>query len=276
MNVPEGVSIGLALAAVPGLGAAGLFLGRTSGHEAAPVVGASIGALLGLQAALAAAPGATTFSMLVLGVPIALVADALAVYRASASEVAAVAAVGAYLLIATAPSLSGGLAAAWGRLSNNQDAEHMVLKARGMLLAGDVAGAIVLSVALIVLGTGTDRYGLGLAGCVSAALLLRTGACSFLYEAAPSLAAGLIGFGALALRAPTTLGGPGWVGLVAGLAFGLLMLISALATAWRTQQRPTTAAAARIFAAVFSVASVVLAVGVFGVFQQMTELGRHL
>lgn len=276
LNVPAGVTIGLALTAVPGLAVAGLFLGRSSGHAGAPVVGASIGALLGLQAALAAAPCAAAFALLVLALPVALAADSLAVYHANGTEDAAVAAVGAYLLMAAGPSLAGGLAAAWGRLSNNQDTELMVRKARGMLMVGDVAVAIVLAAALIRLGSGADRYGLGLAACLAAASLLHTGACTFLYEAAPSLAAGLIGCAALALRAPATLGAPPWVTLSAGLGFGLLLLVAALATAWRTRERPAAAAAARVCAALCSVAAVVLTVGVFGVFQQMAELGRHL
>jgi hypothetical protein len=135
-----------------------------------------------------------------------------------------------------------------------------------------------LTVALAVLGASASWYALGMAVCLSVALIRRAGGYVLLVESAPVLIAGTTGLFVLLVHLPHMFSGtPPWFGTtLAGLIGGMILVVG-IALAFRRETDPAPQQAwFRVVAAACMVASVPLLLGVYGVLDQMFSVGRHL
>jgi type VII secretion integral membrane protein EccD len=257
----------------------------------------TLGALLGALIAYLAAFGVVTCTVLVAAVTAAAAGTLLALVGADGTQVAAVAAVGAFVLLTfSAPTTanivgyvfrregaggrgpSGGGADA-GKGDEGEDRVAVaVASARALLVAWTGFLAAVAAAALVGLAASPSRYGVGLAACLGAALLLRAEGGRLAAEVVPVGVAGAAGLCTALVLGAGRLGWSGWTAPGAACLFAVGLLGYGCRGLMRgagplTPARPGPRAGA---AALLGAAGIALAVATFGVFGSLLTLGRSL
>jgi hypothetical protein len=284
LNLRLPVRLVLALTSVPCLAVSGWFVGAAP-HDtdsAGALIGLAIGAIAGALVAVGAVPGAATLSVAVLTVLAAAVTGTLAGLDVRVAQGAAVAALLSYGLLVLAPAVAGRLAAAWSRLTGDEDPDAAVMRAQAVAIGGTFVGSAALAASVAVAASTGSRFAIGVGACLSVAALLRAGAHKYAVEAIPVIVAGLAGLLAIALTGPRAIGGPGWLPTLACLTIGVAVLIAGAWLAFRHVAFDGGSGAvkwpvwARMTAALFSIAAVPLTAGAFGLFRHLISLGRHV
>lgn len=128
-----------------------------------------------------------------------------------------------------------------------------------------------------MLDASDDPYALGLAGCLSLALLLRVGAVLLVPAVLPVLLAGVCGLGTLAVRLFDYAPVPAWSGATITLIAGLVLLTTGTALLRRSRgaSAPRPAWPDQL-AGVLGVLSVPLGVAVFGMVDYLMGAGGKL
>ncbi|QIQ03510.1 EsaB/YukD family protein [Streptomyces liangshanensis] len=275
------VRLGLALAAVPLVAVGAVLLVPSSRDSStAVIVATASGVLAGALAARLAVNHALTLTTLVVAAVVLPTAGLLAGFGATLVESAGVVAVLAMGALAVLPVTAGHLVA----LSAPSDAREGVSGASvpGLVALGRrvLAGltqvlSAVLVAALVVLGTAADAYALILTLVVSGVLLLRSGQLKITAAVLPMAAAGFAGLATVLLHAPGALGAPDWSGPLAGLVAGAVLLgtgvVRALPAAEQIRERPSWFSG---LSSALALTAVPLAVGLFGVFGTLMNMGE--
>ncbi|MCP2263273.1 type VII secretion integral membrane protein EccD [Promicromonospora thailandica] len=284
--VPAPLRVGLALVAVPALALAGYALPVSRVSENAAVVAAAGGAAIGALAVLLAVIDVWTLTVALLAVVSVPVAVLLALVRADATERVAVVTVVALVLLALGPGLAGRLAslppgqgAAAPVTDASAEAAAVLDRSRRVLVAWSVTAAVVLVSGLVVLSRSTNLYAVFLVLCVGLALIAQAGQSTVPAAVVPVLTAGVAGLVALGLQAPATflpwLPGPLQMLVVCGLCLTAMVvgLVKLVEPADDGGARPAWIGSV---ASTLSVLSIALAVGVFGVFEALAQVGGQL
>ena len=278
--VPGAVSLLLAVSAVPTLALAGGLVGN--GHAAAAAVAG--GAVIGAVLALAAVPGTATTALGLLACLGFAVCLGLSVAHANATESAAVLAVILLSLSGLGPQVMARLIAyspfepalpEADSTDTGTVAVH-VRRAWLLLLLYGIALGAGSAVDLIWLARSGSYFAQGLTACASLALILNAGTYRQLTVVVPGLAAGVAGLLAVVLAVPARLDFAPWTGPAAATAIGLGMLLAGLAGSFSSRQTMRQVPAVAALLTVLRAGSVVLALGVLGVFGHLMLLGSHL
>jgi type VII secretion integral membrane protein EccD len=295
--VPEWLRAVLATAAIPLLGVAGAMV---AGGNPAPSVLATTtaaGGFVGVLLALAACPGPVTSGLTAVVALTLIVAGLLAALHANGTESAAAVAVVAMWLYDQAPASVAALVARTGpgRQPGLPGVVAHVRQAQQLVVAWQVALALIAAVALSWLAGSSEKFAFSLAACVSLGLLLAAGGYLRVAAVLPGLAAGAVGLIGVLLLVPVRLGAPWWAGPIACAVIGLGLLASGTSRAFaaaevdepavptgrrgvprRGRRKSKPAAWPRSIAAVLRVVSIPLLVGVFGLFGHLMTMGRGL
>jgi hypothetical protein len=223
------------------------------------------------------------------------IAGVLAWLHAGPAQAASVVALVGLFGLASAPAASGKLAeltapeipvGAMGGVSSSvpmggdeaavqAEIAHLVALGRRSLALLNGFWAMVLAVCVAVLGSADLGFALGMAVCVSLALLVRSGQVQALSTVLPVIGAGCAGLVAVVLHAGTYLGGPDWVGplvlLVVSAAAVVIGVTGAVGAMGGSDSPPKWLPRLN---AVLVFASVMCAVGVFGVWALLMRLGE--
>jgi WXG100 protein secretion system (Wss), protein YukD len=299
---PPALCVLTALASVPCFAVAGGVLGQLlAGGQfrwAAMAAGAAVAVLM----CLAATPEA---AVTVLGVQAAValaVTVLLVAVRATRAESAAVVAVAALTLISLAKPAAARAAVWAGSQSLDgpdpaRTALGLLARTRGLSAVLMALPAVALALAVPVLALSGGGYGLAMAVTASLALLVRSWQSGFAIEFVPFGAAAATGlFAVLTLAAGRTW--PGSTGTVAVLVGAGLLLVSAGIAAIAAApgapdpaeaaagpadrrplpppRRPARRRLADLVGVYCLTATVVLALGPFGVYSDLMTLGRGL
>lgn len=292
-SLPASACLAVSLCAAPCLAAVGGLVGQSLGGGlfwCGVVVGANAGALM----ALAATPEP---AVLAVEVPLALagaVGVVLALLHADGTQTAAAAAVSALAMVALARPLAG-LVAAWSARMPKDAAgvapttARLMLRARQLLALILATPAVALVVALPALAVSGDPWALGLAGTAGLALVVRARQVGFTAEVVPLGAAGAVGlFGVVGASAYRYLGMNAAVWalvLVGGLLVGIGVAVAVLHRPKREDDHAAFGTVldtrdrgrfVEVIGVVCLVLSAVLAMGVFGVFDDLFSMGRTL
>ncbi|MFI9100833.1 EsaB/YukD family protein [Streptomyces fildesensis] len=282
--LPGAVRQLLALAACPLLACAGLGA-PLHGPVATPVLVAA-GAVLGALAGLVALPAPSTVVLQLVTAITALCVVPLTALHAGLTGSAAVVALTLYLVAGLLPRVTSQIAVLvptgpdTGRPAMaSADVAAVVRRGNALLILLSVLTATVLTAALLVLSASRGVYALALVGVVGVGLLLQAGSVRLPAAVVPQLGAGVAGLLALAIRLPEYLFDSRAAGPLAAFAAGLVLvgcgLFLAFGAALRPveQERPTWPSAVATFLAV---AGLPLAVGVFGLYGWLANLGSGL
>lgn len=282
--LPGGVRQLLALTACPLMACAGLGA-PLHGPVATPVL-VAITAVLGALAGLVALPAPSTVVLQLVTAVAALCVVPLTALHAGLTGSAAVVALALYLVAGLLPRVSSQIAVlvpigpdTGMPALDSADVATVVRRGNALLTLLSVLTATVLTAALLVLSASRGTSALALAAVVSVGLLLQAGSVRVLAAVLPQLAAGVIGLLALAIRLPEYLFDSRTAGPLAAFAAGLVLvgcgLFLAFGAALRPveQERPTWPSAVATFLAVVALP---LAVGVFGLFGWLANLGSSL
>jgi hypothetical protein len=269
----------LALAAVPCLTAAGWVLGRP---DLVPV-GASVGAVAGALLALVAAPGAVTLAVQGISFAPVCLAGPLVAAHADRTQVAATVAVAGYAALLMVPWAAAHLASSWPfptpPASGEEEAQLMVRHARWLVMCWGGVSCGALLVSLLTLAGSADRFAFGLAGVIALAMLCRSGVYRVLAEAAPVVLVAGAALFAVVAGAPRVLPHlpPGSGTASAGVAGALLVAVGMLlAFPAEPDEDAGGRSRLRVVATVLGTFSVPLLLGVYGFFDGMIEIGRHM
>ncbi|MDN3354933.1 type VII secretion integral membrane protein EccD [Actinomadura sp. DC4] len=279
--VPAVLRLALAIATCPILGLAALALPLSG--VTAQLVAVSITASIGAFAAYLAAPAiATMVLQIACGLAMVLVVP-LAALRADPVEASAVVGVVLFLILTVLPRTAAQVAALPPGPVEADDVEAAVVRVRRLLGFLTAVCCVVLGACLVVLSTSRDWFALGLALCLSLALLCRAGAWRPRTVVGALLLTGAAGLVALALRAPGLIEAvdvPGWAGPLAVLVAGAIVVWSGLVMCFRSSlqqadfdERWSWPGGVATF---LSAVSVPLAAGVFGVFGDLMRAGGKL
>jgi type VII secretion integral membrane protein EccD len=283
--VPGTLRLAFALAGCPVLALAGYALAEAGGAGSiSPAVPIMVGVNIGTLLALSSAPRAVTAMVELLAVIALPVTALLAALRANQEEQAAVVAVVAFTVLSTAPTIAGRLATLFPMARDSEGADDIERDVTGVVRRGQrtlaaltVLTSLLLAGCLILLGSSSNPFALGLAGCLGLALLLRAGGVRLISGVLPVLFAGLCGLGTLVVRLPDYAPVPAWAGSVAMLVAGLALLGTGTALLHRTDAsaEPRPAWLDQV-SGVLGVLSVPLAVAVFGLFGYLVGAGGKL
>ncbi|MFI9809516.1 type VII secretion integral membrane protein EccD [Streptomyces sp. NPDC052301] len=282
--LPGAVRQLLALAACPLLACAGLGA-PPHGPVATPVlvsVAAALGALAGL---VALATPSTVVLQLVTAVA-ALFVVPLTALHAGRTGSAAVLAVCLYLVAGLLPRVTSQIAVlvpigpdTGASAMDSGDVTTVVRRGNALLTLLSVLTATVLTAALLVLSASPGACALALVAVVGVGLLLQAGSVRMLTAVLSQLACGVIGLMALAIRLPEYLFGSRAAGPLAAFVAGLVLVCCGLFLAFGAalrpveEERPTWPSTVATFLAVVALP---LAVGVFGFFGWLANLGSGL
>jgi hypothetical protein len=280
--VPTLLRVTMALAACPLLAFASLALPLPG--TAASFVAVSVTAAIGAFAGYLAAPAiATMVLQLVCGVTMVLVIP-LTVVSADPVEAAAVVGVILFMLLGKLPKLAAQVATLAPEAAEIDDVEGAVRRIRNLLGFLNALCCLASGICLVVLSTSRDWFALGLALCLSLALLCRAGSSTLRAVVATVLLTGSAGLVAVALQAPGhILGRPDGLGSASALAvlvvgaivvwYGLVMCFrSSLRQADFSERWNWPIGVGMLLGAL----SVPLAVGVFGVFGDLMRAGGKM
>jgi hypothetical protein len=283
--VPAPLRLTLALAACPVLALAGYALPVAQEGGVAAAIAVVLGGNVGALAALWAVPNVWTLtveSFAVVALPVTVL---LAAFGASLVECAAVVGVAALALLSGGPNLAGSLVmvapAGPGRPAPTDSAAEISAvmdRSRRVLAALAMSSSLICAGCLLVLGGSDDVFAVALALCLSLALLARAEQNTVPAAVMPVLAAGAAGLVTVVIRAPVRLwDGPAMAGPLVAWVVGAGALGAGVMLAMRSPQtsdtRPSWLGSA---GTVLTVLTVPLAVGVFGVFQYLADLGGRL
>jgi type VII secretion integral membrane protein EccD len=278
-----GPRLALAVSAVPLFAvAADSFLTGRTGPETA-LAAASAGALVGALLARAAIPHVTTLLavwLTALALPVTVVLDVL---HATLTESAGVVAVVTLAVLRLAPAASGHLSAMavpstpGGGIEDGPDGiPWLVGRGKRVLIGINVLCAVVLAACSVVLGLTGDGFAVGLSACLGLALILRTGDLKLLAAMLPPIAAGVVALGMALIHAPAVTGLPTVAGPAVFALLGLIAVGLGVAGSVRPGPESGDATWPGQLAWLFTLLSVLLAVGVFGVFTQLLQYGESL
>lgn len=282
--VPSGVRQVMALAAVPLTTAAGLGL-PLHGPAASPAV-TTLSAVLGALAALLALPAVSTVVVLVVTAVIAVLAIPLALLGAGPTASAAVVAVVMLLLFRVLPRIASQIAvlvpadAPDRRLRESDEVAAAVRRGNRLLTFLTVLLAVALGWAVVTLAFSENPYAYGLLGCASVAMLLEAGSSRLVPVVAPQLAVGTLGLVALVSRLPELLLDSAQLGALIAFGVGVVLTGSGLGMAFRAAVRPVDLSERAKWltglASLLAILCVPLAVGVFGVYEGLVNLGGSM
>lgn len=280
--MPAPLRSAVAMAACPLFGLAGYAL-PTSGNA----IGAGItaAAVVGALAAAIAVPDVATLLLLLVTAIALPVAILLAMAQATFVEYASVTGVVGLIALSAAPAIAGRLATlapARGNAPADPAAEIAVImrRGRGALIALVLTLSLVVTACLLVVADSSDPFAVGLAVCVSLALLAQAGESEVPVAVMSRLAAGFAGLTAVAVRAPVHLlhlaSTP-----VALLVFGLGAVVLGIGCGLSSRRAPAEIPEERpswlgTLGIAMLALSVPLAAGVFGVFGDLAHLGGRL
>ncbi|MDQ0786694.1 type VII secretion integral membrane protein EccD [Streptomyces sp. B3I8] len=278
--LPQPVRLGVALSAVPLL-TLGAVLFPFAHSASAAILCAGVGAVIGALAARLAVNHVLTLSTLTLAAVGLLVTGLLAGVGVTLVEAAAVVAVLAMEGLRIAPALSGHLVALSDTPRDDATSEEtvpeLVRRGRRVLAGLSVLLSSVAMAAFAELARSGNPYALTLTATVAGVLLLNAGQSRFTAAVLPPAVTGVAGVAALALSVPGNLGAPNWAGPLIGVLVGLAMfgtgVVRALPDGEPTTERPGWVVG---LAGALALASVLLAVGVFGVFGDLMRMGESL
>ncbi|MGC0380823.1 type VII secretion integral membrane protein EccD [Streptomyces sp. SAI-129] len=276
-----GLRLIMACAAVPLLATAAACLPVAGASRSGLLLALSVGALVGAVAGLLAIRHVTTLMAVALtGITLVLTA-ALTLGRTSLLESAAVVSVTIMGVLAAAPKAAGHFAVLAGPraggtdpYADEADVLRLVKRGQGALIGTNVLGSVVAAACLVVLGAADHAFAVALTACLGLALILRAGRLTMAPAAVPMVAAGTLGLAVALVRAPGNFGAPPWTGPVALLGAAVLALAFGLGRAFRAdadEERPTWIDTLSGF---FLLASVPVAVGVFGVYTSLLQSGQ--
>jgi hypothetical protein len=291
---PLGV-LGIAVSAVPQLAAAGGLLGDSLDPRLF-WCGVLLGANLGAMMALAAAPEPALIAVEVpLGVG-GVAAVVLAILRADTTQVAAAATVIGLALIALARPI-GGLISSYSAKMPKAAAEmapttaRLMLRARHLLTLLLVVPAAALALALPALALSGRPWAIGLAVAVGLGLVIRSRQVGFTGEVVPAGAAGAIGlFSVVATSVYRSLGMDAAIWILAPAGAALIGIGVAIVSTYRPpdpddldEQTPFGPIDTRdrgkfvdTIGMVCLLIAATLAMGVFGVFDELFTMGREI
>jgi len=283
--VPAPLCLAFALLAVPLLGLAGYVLPLLRPGSPMSVIAVAVGVTIGALAAVLAVTDVWTLLVATVTATALPVAVLLALLRADATESAAVAGVVGLALVIAAPAAAGRMAGVGSIVRPDLDEAGLpdevaaaVSRGRCALAALAVAGSVATTASMIILAGSTDLFALGLALCLSLALLALAEQTSVPAAVVPVLAAGVAGILALVVQAPGHLWpAAGVLGPLAGCVGAAILLGAGLTTSTRGDggevERRSWIRSAGV---ALSVLSVPVAIGVFGVFQYLFGIGGSL
>lgn len=282
--VPSGVCQVMALAAVPLVAAAGVGL-PLHGPVATPVM-TTLSAFLGAVAALLAVPAVSTVLVLIFSIATMVFAIPLAVLGADRYDAAAVVAAVVLLLFRVLPRVASQIAVLTpgGRperpMRESEEVTASVRRGNRLLTLLTALLAAVLGCCFVLLCLSGNGYAYGLLGCASVVVLLEAGSSRLLPVAGPMLAAGTVGLVSLLARLPELLLGTPVPGPLVAFGAGVVLTACGLGMAFRAAvrtvdltERPKWLTGLASFLAMVCVP---LAVGVFGVFEGLMNLGGSL
>lgn len=282
--VSAGVRQAMALAAVPLTLAVGLGL-PLHGPVAVPAV-VTMSGVLGATVALLALPSVPTVVALLVAAVVALLTIPLAVPGAGPTSSAAVVAVVMLLLFRVLPRIASQIAVlvpgeAGERRGRESDEVATAVRRRNRLLTFlTVLLAIGLGWALVTLAASENPYAFALLGCAGVAVLLEAGSSRLVPVVAPQLAVGTLGLVALVTRLPEVLLENVQLGALAAFGVGVVLTGCGLGMSFRAAVRPVdlTERAKWLtgLASFLAIVSVPLAVGVFGVYEDLVNLGSSM
>ncbi|MFG2041285.1 EsaB/YukD family protein [Dactylosporangium sp. NPDC048998] len=298
--VPAGLRLLVMLTAVPCLAAAGALVATALAGGGYVWAGAVGGANVAALMALAALPEAVIIALAVeLGVA-AVVAPVLIALHTNAVQTSATVVIVALAFLGVAKLLAAGIAA-WSRrpskgpASMERSVTELLIRSRRLLTVVLAGPTLALAVAFVVLAASRGGFAIALSAVVGVALLVRARQRGFTNELILIGGAGVVGlFSALvALMSRYHLNG---TVIVAGLAaLGAALIGVGMAGSMMRRQPDTmpvlTAAAGAmpgatvrpdryrfidIVGVLCNVAAVSLALGVFGVFDDLVGMGRAM
>ncbi|WP_432990755.1 EsaB/YukD family protein [Dactylosporangium sp. CA-233914] len=291
--VPDALRLAVGLASLPCLAAAGMLVAQVLGAPASRWAGALVGASLAALMMLGVIPNAGLFAVQ-LQITVALVLVSLAQgLDADPAEAAALVVVTSLGIFAVARRIAATVAS-WGRRRPPDDAvavtvtSELVDRSRRVLTVVLAGPAVALAVALPVLAWSGRTFALALVGVACIALVARCRLAAFSAELLAFGSTAAIGCFSL-VAAAARLAAPGTAVNVLVMA-GLLVVatgvgISALrptvpeppdadgTTGPRPARRRSRAEVVGVVASVFLAP---LALGVFGAFHHLIDVGRNL
>lgn len=295
--VPAVLCVLASLSTLPCFSVAGALLAGTLAGAGFVWLGGLAGATAAVLMSLAVTPEAV---VILLGVPLAvalLVAPLLILMRASRVQTAA-AVVVAMLCVLGVAKVASGYVTVWARGQDDDagmasSATALLVRHRRLLTVVVTVPALALAVALPMLALSGNGFGLAMATVASIGLLVRAQQAGFANELVPLGGAGLAGLFAVVTSATGRLWHNGTAVTAALLAGGLVLVAGAtVAVVVRAGGEeppevppgfPSGASRSRRgrrfvdLVGAFCVAlSVVLALGVFGVYGDLMGMGRGM
>lgn len=279
--IPTVLRLALAITACPLL--AGAVLTLPLPDLATRLVAAAVAATIGAFAAYLAAPSVTTLVLQVMcGLGLLLTLSAV-LLRADAVQAAAIVAVVLFAILGVLPSAAAQVATLSPGPAQMNDVALTVRRIQRVLVFLNGVCCLVIACCLVVLSTSSDWFALGLALCLSAALLCRAGSSRLTAVVAAVLLSGMTGLVALVLRAPGRLTAahlPGWTGGAALLFAGIVVVWAGLALCFRSSLQQVDLDERWRWpgplAGFLGTLSVPLAAGVFGVFNALLTAGGRM
>ncbi|CAL9507304.1 EsaB/YukD family protein [Streptomyces albus] len=282
--VPAGVRQVMALAAVPLTVAAGT--GLPLDGRAVSLAVPALSAVLGAIAALLALPSVPTVVAVLVTSVIAVLVIPLALLDAGPTSSAAVVAVVMLLLFRVLPRIASQIAVLVPgepqerRGRESDEVAAAVRRGNRLLTFLTVLLAVGLGWALVTLAASDNPYAFGLLGCAGVAVLLEAGSSRLVPVVAPQLAVGTLGLVALFVRLPEELFDTVQLGALVAFAVGVVLTGCGLGMAFRAAVRPVdlTERAKWLtgLASFLAIVCVPLAVGVFGVYESLMNLGSSM
>ena len=284
-TVPTSLRIAVTLSACPTLALAGYALPVARDGAGAAAIAVTVGAAVGALAAVVALPHEATLTVGLLAVVTLPMTILLGALGADLVESAAVVGVAALTMLSAAPAAAGRLAPLAPARANTgaspdsaAEIADTVSRGRRILVTLTLVSSLVAAASLLVLAASDDPYAVALALCLSLALLAQAGQSIVPAAVMPSIAAGAVGLVALAVQAPVhvlrlTVPAPALIMCVLAAAVLAVGFALAMRPAEALDVRPSWLATTGLL---LSVVSAPLAVGVFGVFQHLVDVGGRL
>ncbi|MEU6341913.1 type VII secretion integral membrane protein EccD [Streptomyces sp. NPDC046977] len=280
-SLPLGLRLITAHAAIPLVAAAAASLPLAATSTASVLLALSLGSVFGSLAALLAVRHATTLMAVAITVLVLLLTVCLTLGRATLLESSAVVGIVMMAVLAATPKLAGHTAVLAGSdtrgtevYGDEADMLHLIRRGQRLLVGLNVLASCMAAVCLLILGTSDQVFAVALAGCLGLALLLRAGRLTMAAAVVPMVAAGAIGLAAILVRAPGNFGAPDWTGSVALLVSAVAALAIGLSRAFRADEGKERPSWIDPLGGLFLLATMPLAIGVFGVYASLLNPGQ--
>jgi hypothetical protein len=287
----------ISLTAVPCLAVAGALLGQDLGGRSFLWVGVIAGASAAILMSLAATPEAVVFLVALQLVVALLLAPLLVVLHSTGSQVAAATVVAMISLLGLAKR-AAAFVTVWSHRPPSRGksmvnvATDLLIRSRRLLTVLVAGPAIALAVALPVLAYSRNVFGIAMAAAACVALMIRARQAGFAEELVPVAGAGLVGLFALLGALAEQIWRTGIAATVALAVAGLALVASgAIAAGMRLSagpapqlpvgfpagvDRPGRRKLIDVIGVLCVIATVTLALGVFGVLHDLMFAGRGM